>query len=113
MVVLPGLSLLLQSFLPSLLDLPDLADDEAQPRHVALQLGQYIWRQRHALRGVYRCKTLRRLAQGWFEIANAQPASVAFIRFTMRVRSPTRHPRSRFGRLASSSAIVGTRAMLQ
>src|SRR5690349_17724383 len=31
----------------------------------------------------------------------------------MRVRSPTRHSRSRFGRLASSSAIVGTRAMLQ
>ena len=40
-------------------------------------------------------------------------ASVAFIRLTMRVRSPTRHSRSRFGRLASSSAIVGTRAMLQ
>src|SRR5438309_1941283 len=40
-------------------------------------------------------------------------AKVAFIRFTMRVRSPTRHSRSRFGRLASSSAIVGTRAMLQ
>src|SRR5438128_6947459 len=40
-------------------------------------------------------------------------AKVAFIRLTMRVRSPTRHSRSRFGRLASSSAIVGTRAMLQ
>src|SRR6202047_2060492 len=71
--VWPGLSLLLQSFLPSLLDLPDLADDEAQPRHVALQLGQYIWRQRHALRGVYRCKTFRRFAQGGFKIADAQP----------------------------------------
>jgi nicotinate-nucleotide pyrophosphorylase len=35
------------------------------------------------------------------------------IRFTIRVRSPTRQSRSRFGRLASSSAIVGTRAMLQ
>src|ERR1700730_10227999 len=40
-------------------------------------------------------------------------ARVAFIRFTMRVRSPTRHSRSRLGLLASSSAIVGTRAMLQ
>jgi NAD(P)-dependent dehydrogenase (short-subunit alcohol dehydrogenase family) len=40
-------------------------------------------------------------------------ARVALMRFTMRVRSPTRHSRSRFGRLASSSAIVGTRAMLQ
>jgi hypothetical protein len=28
----PGLSLLLQSFLTRLLDRPDLADDEAQPR---------------------------------------------------------------------------------
>src|SRR3984893_17310945 len=40
-------------------------------------------------------------------------ARVDFIRFTMRVRSPTRQSRSRFGRLAPSSAIVGTRAMLQ
>src|ERR1700736_4478191 len=71
--VWPGLSLLLQSFLSSLLDLPDVADDEAQPRHVALQLGQYIWRQQHALRGVYRCKTFRRFAQGGFKIADAQP----------------------------------------
>ena len=35
------------------------------------------------------------------------------MRFTSRVRSLTRHSRSRFGRLASSSAIVGTRTMLQ
>src|SRR5207245_4168932 len=40
--VWPGLSLLLQSFLTSLLDLPDLADDKAQPRHIALQLRQDI-----------------------------------------------------------------------
>src|SRR5207245_5490254 len=86
--VWPALSLLLQSFLTSLLDLPDLADDEDQPRHIALQLGRDIWRQRQALRGVYRCKTLcrppppRRLrggrpAQGRFEIANAQPGQGA------------------------------------
>src|SRR2546421_11548123 len=40
-------------------------------------------------------------------------ARVPFIRLTMRVRSPTRHSRSRLGRLASSSAMVGTRAMVQ
>ncbi len=40
-------------------------------------------------------------------------ARVDLIRFTIRVRSPTRQSRSRFGRLASSSAIVGTRAMVQ
>src|ERR1700720_830233 len=40
-------------------------------------------------------------------------ARVPFIRLTMRVRSPTRHSRSRVGRLASSSAMVGTRAMVQ
>src|ERR1700719_2769466 len=45
----PGLRLLLQSFLTSVLDLPDLADNKAQPRHIALQLGQSIWRQRHAI----------------------------------------------------------------
>src|ERR1700737_871190 len=72
-----GLGLLLQSFLTSLLDLPDLADDKAQPRHVALQLGQYISRQRRALWGVQRCKTLRCLAQGGFEIAHAEPGQAA------------------------------------
>src|SRR5246127_5346413 len=61
------------SFLTSVLDLPDLADDDAQPRYVALQLGQGVGRQRHALRGVHACQTLSRLAQGWFEVANAQP----------------------------------------
>ena len=40
-------------------------------------------------------------------------ARVPFIRLTMRVRSPTRRSRSRLGRLASSSAMVGTRAMVQ
>src|SRR6202023_1886670 len=69
----PGLRLLLQSFLTSVLDLSDLADNKAQPRHVALQLGQGVWRQRHALRGVHGCKTLGGLAQGWFEVTNAQP----------------------------------------
>ena len=50
--VRPDLRLVLQSFVTSFLDLPEPADHKAQPRHVALQLGQDIWRQRHALRGV-------------------------------------------------------------
>ena len=62
----PGLRLLLQSFLTSVLDLPDLADNKAQPRHVTLQLGQGVWRQRHALRSVHGCQTFGHLAQGWF-----------------------------------------------
>src|SRR6266487_6916663 len=70
----PGRMLLLQSFLTSVLDLSDLADNKAQPRHVALQLGQGVWRQRHALRGVHGCKTLGGLAQDWFEVANPQPS---------------------------------------
>src|SRR5438270_5769604 len=69
----PSLRLLLQSFLTSVLDFFDLADNETQPRHVALQLGQGVWRQRHALRGMHGCKTLGGLAQGWFEVPNAQP----------------------------------------
>src|SRR5438552_190897 len=47
--------------------------DKAQPGHIALQLGQGVWRQRHAFRGVQGCQMLGRLAQGWFEVANAQP----------------------------------------
>src|SRR5690348_6758367 len=57
-----------------------------------------------------RSAALRRVG---LKLRTPSRASVAFIRFTMRVRSPTRHSRSRFGRLASSSAIVGTRAILQ
>src|SRR6201981_661133 len=70
----PGLRLLLQSFLTSFLDLPELADNKAQPCHVTLQLGQGVWRQRHALRSVHGCQTFGRLAQGWFEVANPQPS---------------------------------------
>ena len=119
--VVPGLRLLLQSFLTSFLDLPDLADNKTQPRNLALQLGHGIWRQRHALRGVHGCETFGRpppsrgqaLRRVGLKLRMPSRARVDFIRFTMRVRSPTRQSRSRFGRLASSSAIVGTRAMLQ
>src|SRR5262249_6612021 len=61
------------SFLPRSLALPELADADAQPRHVALQLGQRVCGQRYALRGVHGCQTVGRLAQGWFEVANPQP----------------------------------------
>src|ERR1700737_713755 len=108
-----GLGLLLQSFLTSPLDLLDLADDEAQARHIALQLARDIRRQRRALRRVQCCNTLRGLAQGWFEIANAQPGEGPLHSVDVRVRSLTRHSRSGLGRLASSSAIVGMRAMVQ
>src|SRR5438105_5574157 len=69
----PGLRLLLQSCLTSFLDFSDLADNKAKPRHITLQLGQGVWRQRHDLRGVHGCQTLGGLAQGWFEVADAQP----------------------------------------
>src|SRR5580704_14591627 len=53
-------------------------DSGEQPNHgvrpsLTLQLGQGVWWQRHALRGVHGCKTLGGLAQGWFEVANPQP----------------------------------------
>src|SRR5262249_33286835 len=53
--------------------IPDLADDKAHPRHVALQLGQYISRQRRAPWGVHPCKLLSRLAHGGLAIAHAEP----------------------------------------
>src|SRR5580704_11977499 len=109
----PALMLLLQSFLASFLDLSDLADDKAQPRHVALQLGQGVWRQRRALRGVHGCQTLGRLAQGRFEVANPQPGKGGLY----PVDDPRAFPHQAVALavrpLASSSAIVGTRAMLQ
>src|ERR1700730_10170142 len=55
------LRLLLQSFPTSVLDLSDLADNKAQPRHVALQLGHGIrtgraaaWRRPSWLEPVHR-----------------------------------------------------------
>src|SRR5205085_10623538 len=108
-----GLGLLLQSFLTSRLDLFDLADDEAQARHIALQLGRDIRRQRRALRRVQCCNTLRGLAQGWFEIANAQPGEGLLHSVDDARAFPDQALASRLGRLASSSAIVGMRAMVQ
>jgi hypothetical protein len=39
-----------------------LRANKAQPCHVTLQLGQGVWREQHALRGVHGCKTLGGLA---------------------------------------------------
>src|SRR6202140_4554546 len=68
-----GLGLLLQSFLTSPRYILYLADHQGPARPLSLPLARDIWRQRRALRRVQCCKTLRRLAQGWFEVANAQP----------------------------------------
>src|SRR5260370_25050585 len=62
-----------QSLWTGLLKHYELADGKAQPCHIALQLGQGVWRQRNALWGVHFCKTLRCLPQGGFEIAHAEP----------------------------------------
>src|SRR5215472_16389861 len=61
----------------SLLDLLDLANHQAEPRDVALQFGRDVWRERRALRRVEGCQTLRRLAQGWCEVTNAEPGQRA------------------------------------
>ena len=110
----PGRGLPLQRLEAGLLDLPDLVAHEPQPRHVAAQLGERVRRQRPALGRAHRLQALRRVPQGRLEAADAQAGpGRALIRFTIRVRSPTRPSRSRFGRLASSSSSVGTAAMLQ
>src|ERR1700751_218668 len=46
-------------------------------------------------------------------VAGTSYAAAPSMRLTRRMRSLTRHSRSRLGRLASSSASVGTRTMLQ
>ena len=70
--VRPFVGCLAQSFEARLLDLGDLAGHEAQPRHVASQLGERVRRQGHALRRTQRLQTPRRLAQGRPEPADAE-----------------------------------------
>ena len=93
------------------LDLLDLGDDEAQPSHIAAQLGQRVRRQRRVLQGAQCLETLGRVAERRLEAADAEAGKLPFIRLTIRVRSPMRFSRSRCGRLASSSASVGMAAM--
>ena len=76
----------------------------ARPRHSAAA---------DDFRGVHGCRRSAALRRVGLKLRMPGRARVDFIRFTIRVRSPTRQSRSRFGRLASSSEIVGTRTMLQ
>src|ERR1700756_774213 len=99
----PGLRLLLQSFLTSVLDLPDLADNKDQPRMSRCSSAK-VFGGSGMPSGVStvarRSAALRRVG---LKLRMPSRARVDFIRFTIRVRSPTRHSRSRLGRLASSS----------
>jgi hypothetical protein len=70
--VRPFFGCLSQSFEARLLDLGDLAGHEAQPGHVAPQLGERVRRQRHALRRTQRLQTPRRRAQGRPEASDAE-----------------------------------------
>ena len=83
--------------------------DESQSRHVALQPGRYIWRQRHALRDVYCSRRFAALRSVGWNYECPTPSQVAFIRLASRVRLPTRHSRFRISRLAASSAVMGMR----
>jgi hypothetical protein len=56
----------------SRLDLLDLVHHEAQPRHVASQLGQRVRRERHALRRAQAPEPLGRLAQRRLEAPDAE-----------------------------------------
>jgi hypothetical protein len=104
---------LIQPFQARRLDLPDLAHNEALARHVALQLSLCVRREGRTsgMHSVSSCSdALRNVG---LKLRMPRRASVPFIRFTMRVRSPTRLSRSRFGRLASSSSSDGIAGMLQ
>src|SRR4051794_27217309 len=58
-------------------------------------------------------QTLGGLAQGRFEVANPQPGQSGLYPVHDARAFPHEALALRFGRLASSSAIVGTRAMVQ
>ena len=94
------------------LDLPDLVGEQAQPCPLAPQLGQCV-----GTGSLFRCgqplEPLRGRAQGRPKPRMPRRASALLIRLPMRVRSPTRFSRSRFGRFASSSSRLGIAAMLQ
>ena len=88
---------------PLPLDLPDLADDKPSRAMSRRSSAKRVGRQRHAL-GV--CAVARRsaaLRRAGLKLRMPSRARVDFMRLTIRVRSPTRFSRSRFGRLASSS----------
>src|SRR5262245_26099563 len=98
---------LLETLQASILDPADLSTDEPPALHIAKQLGQRVGRDRLALGR----------AQAFFSLGlNPRIPSrinVAVIRLTIRLFSATRLSRSRLGRLASSSFIVGIATILQ
>src|SRR5262249_6673627 len=103
----------LQSLQACLLDLEYLLGNEPLALHVAPELPERVGRDRLALGGAQMLQALRRLRELGIEAANAKPARVALMRLITVVCSPMRVSRSRWGRLASSSAEVGMAAILQ
>jgi hypothetical protein len=95
------------------LDFFDLLLYEGQVGHVAPQLGERIRRHGRTIWCAQSFQLLRGLSEGRPESSNPRRPGAALTRFTMRVHSLTRLSRSRLGRLASSSSIVGIAAMLQ
>ena len=96
-----------------LLNLPDLIIDEPSALHVATQLSQRVGRDWLRLRRAQAVKARGGPFQLRIEAADAEPTNAAFIRLTIRLRSPMRLSCSRLGRLASSSFIVGISTILQ
>jgi hypothetical protein len=96
-----------------LLDRADLLTDQCQPRHVAPELLDDVCRQAvpsAVPRPARRSGALRRCG---LSPRIPRRASALFMRLMMRERSLTRLSRSRFGRFASSSSIVGIASVPQ
>jgi hypothetical protein len=80
-------------------DLLDLVHHEAQPCHVASQLGQRVWRERHALRRAQRPEPLGCPAQRRLEAADAEAGQGAL------------HPVHDAGALADQTRVLSVRAL--
>src|SRR6267142_827737 len=63
----------IRNFKPTLRKAAERLATVHTPEGMPLQLGQGVWRRRHAPRGMHGCRPLGGLAQGWFEVPNAQP----------------------------------------
>ncbi len=85
----------------------------AQPGKMAAQLRARVLWQWCSLRRAHSFEPFLDLALSRPQSANAEACKNGLHWFTIRVCSVTRFFRSRFGRLSSSSSIVGTAAMLQ
>src|ERR1700752_3862190 len=103
----------LETLQPCPLDGFDLLFDDAKSLHLTLKRCDRIGWQRNSLGCSHRLEFLRRFAQDRVEVATPNCIRIDFIRLTVLVRCLTRISRSRCGHLPSSSATVGTIAMLQ